>query len=315
MDIEKEFENEFVTEVAVDNIKVTRTPLSVMKDGKRQDVFTVDSTDKNKPLSRPLSQETSMESIFSENFKTSVALAIESKTIDKAQASNYDASAGEIIGAWYDNAINESPLGKAIRRASIDMQNSEQEDVSFTELNTFDYRYHLLESNGLPPSSANLERLKDAKNKDDFEFRLQTIRTDEKWKEDAAILTNTQRMTSGIVGTIVFDPTIFAAAPARIPLTSVEIFNRLNGTARLSSIVASNVGIQYGFAKMRDYGDPERSDEEKYIDMLFGGTIDSLFTAKAVRGLDEEFSISVATPFNGGIKNNIYYFIVITFKF
>lgn len=182
----------------------------------------------------------------------------------------YKADFGDKVNALFKTAYQSSPAAKAIGRLAVDaFKPSDDTDGEFSKVNTFEYRMQQLQANGLMGSSYNLDLLTGAKNKQNFEFYLQTLHTDDALARNSRFLTQGQNTVAGAIGAF-SDPTYLMYAPA-------AAFKALSGATRLAGVMGSNSALQYTLSKMRDFGAPDRTMDDTLLDVAFGGIVDTFF--------------------------------------
>lgn len=202
----------------------------------------------------------------------------------------YSATIGDRAKAFLDTAYLSSDVAKAITRFAIENIYSDgTEDKDFMSTNNIGSISNALASNGISQSEYAYELLQNAKNQRDFDFYIQTLRTDEKMKESAAYLTPFRAGLASVEGAVLTDPTMLAYAPARLAIAGKEIysFQQLQGGRRLATTVGTNAALQGSLSLMREYGSPERTATDLALDIAFGGVIDGYFTMKQLGRLDK----------------------------
>ena len=207
------------------------------------------------------------------------------QTIANAAAEG-TATTGEKLEAFRNVAYGASAFAKAINKSVMSSIGSGEVDAEFKKGNDFDFISSQLISNELIPNTYNIDLLQSATNKEDFDFYLQTIRTDNEWAKSSNILSSGQQIGAGAVGAIGTDPTYLAYAP-------VKLFQGLAGGVRLSAVMGSNAAIQYVASTYRDYGDPTRTLEDTLLDVAFGGGIETIFGMARLGKLDEARLIEI----------------------
>lgn len=254
-----------------------------------------------KPMPKvSLSKEAIRDNIATQEFQTNIEQFSANMEVDigsiyaKDQAirdatSEFEASTLDKIDAVFKTAYQHSPAAKAISTFAIEQLTStvtKRQDPEFMAGNNTDYKMARLTTAGLPISSYATTLLAGAKNKDDFDFFLSTLKVDKELASNAKFLTSGQQQVSMFTG-LMADPTYLAYAP-------VKLFSALQGGIRLSSVMGSNMALQYTLSKARDYGEPNRTTDDMLLDVAFGGIFDSFFAMKALGKLDESFAATLA---------------------
>jgi hypothetical protein len=193
----------------------------------------------------------------------------------------YSSTIKDRYNAFVDTAYLNSDIAKAVNRFAVEnVYANGTEDKTFISTNSIGTITKELATNGIAASEYAYTLLQGAKNQSDYDFYLQTLRSDEKMKESAAYLTPFRAGLASIEGAILTDPTMLAYAPA-------ALFTRLNGGMRIASVIGSNAALQGSLSMMRTYGSPERTTTDLALDIAFGGIVDSYFTMKQLGRLDK----------------------------
>lgn len=209
------------------------------------------------------------------------ARSAEFKRSELDSQKEYSATIKDRYNAFVDTAYLGSDVAKAVNRFAIEnVYSNGTEDNAFVSTNNVGTITKELARSGIAPSEYAYTLLQGAKNQSDYDFYLQTLRSDEKMKESSAYLTPFRAGIASVEGAVLTDPTMLAYAPA-------ALFTRLQGGMRIASVIGSNAALQGSLSMMRTYGSPERTTTDLALDIAFGGIVDSYFTMKQLGRLDK----------------------------
>ena len=209
------------------------------------------------------------------------ARSAEFKRSELDSQKEYSATIKDRYSAFVDTAYLSSDVAKAVNRFAIEnIYSNGTEDNTFISTNNVGTITKELARSGIAASEYAYTLLQGAKNQSDYDFYLQTLRSDEKMKESSAYLTPFRAGIASVVGAVLTDPTMLAYAPA-------ALFTRLQGGTRIASVIGSNAALQGSLSMMRTYGSPERTTTDLALDIAFGGIVDSYFTMKQLGRLDK----------------------------
>jgi hypothetical protein len=196
---------------------------------------------------------------------------------------NYSASFGDKLDAMLKTAYGTSTAAKTINRAVMSAyEPNDTTDTEFSKSNSFDYRYNQLVQEGLPTTTANLQLLSEAKNRDNFDFYLQSIKTDTEFERSSRLLSQGMEKSAMIAGAF-SDPTYLMYPPAKL-------FQTLQGATRLVAFMGTDAAMQFALANARDVGSPERDTMDTVTDMALAGLANTFFGMRQLNKIDESLT-------------------------